>query len=43
MADAGKQDEFCSRNATGKVLSMFEFDELIMLPLHDHDRHLNFS
>ena len=43
MADAGKYDEFCSRNATGKVLSMLELDELITLSLHDRDRHMDLS
>src|SRR6516225_4558585 len=43
MADAGKWDEFCPRNATGKVLGMFELNELIMLSLHDRNRRMDFS
>src|SRR5258706_13849500 len=41
MAHTRQKDEIRSWNTPGKVFGMFEFDEFIMLALHDRDGHVD--
>ena len=41
MADAGQKDQFCPGNMPDKIIGVFALDELIVLAVHDGNRHID--